>query len=237
MHAVLLQRSAFSERCWWVAEHATSLCHSPSCPPFHASFRQLAFPSTTWPFVQQLGLPFDSSPFRLMLDSVSVECQREFQSKGKGFTMFTSRELHCGEFFYRSTLSYLTGLYANDSTSNWLMWYANGQSGRATSTPTFKQWCPWCQDPNEWQRHPFTTTDSERPPPIPQPTNNSGPWVPMDGDEPRMPTSHRGRPVPTIPTTTRTTVEHSYVPFILGHGKYPIPPSYQPTLLRPRMTP
>ena len=67
-----------------------------------------------------------------MLDSVSIECQREFQSKGKGLTMFARRELHSGEFFYRSTLSYLTGFYANDATSNWLMWYANGRSGRAT---------------------------------------------------------------------------------------------------------
>ena len=218
MRAALLQRSAFSERCWWVVGHATSLCHSPSCPPFHGSFWQLAVRSTTCPFVRQLAHLFDSSPFCLMLDSVLVECQREFQSKGKGLTMFAGRELHSGEFFYRSTLSYLTGLYANDATSNWLMWYANGQSGHATSTPTSKQWCLWCQDPNEWRQRPFTTTDSKCPPPVPQPMNNNGPWVPTDSDEPWMPTTHRGRPVPTIPITTRTTVDDSYVPWILAHG-------------------
>ena len=230
MRAALLQRSAFSERCWWVVEHATSLC-----PAHHALHSALPFDNS--PSVRQLALPFNSSPFCLMLDSVLVECQREFQSQGKGLTMFARCELHSGEFFYRSTLLYLTGLYANDATSNWLMWYANSQCGRATSTPTVKQWCPWCQDPNEWRRRPSTTTDSEHPPPVPQPTNNNGPWVPTDGDEPRMPTTHRGRPVPTIPTTTRTTVDDPYVPLILGHGKYPIPPSSQPTLLRPRTTP
>ena len=38
--------------------------------PFHSTFR-----------------PFNNSPFRLTVDSVSVECQRECLSKGKGLVM------------------------------------------------------------------------------------------------------------------------------------------------------
>ena len=106
--------------------------NSPSVQQLALSFNNLPFRSTTCPSVRQLALPFDA---QLGVGRVpeGVPVQR------KGLTMFARRELHSGEFFYRSTLSYLTGLHANDATSNWLMWYANGQSGRATSTPIFKQ--------------------------------------------------------------------------------------------------
>ena len=69
----------------------------PSATAHHALHSTLPFDNS--PSVRQLTLRFDSSPFRLTLDSVSVECQREFQSKGKGLRMFAKRELQSGECF------------------------------------------------------------------------------------------------------------------------------------------
>ena len=86
-----VQRSAFSERCWG----GLSTPH-PSATVHHSTL-----PFDNSPSVRQPALPFNSSPFRLTLDSVSVDCQRVFQSKGKGLRMFAKRELYSGEFFYR----------------------------------------------------------------------------------------------------------------------------------------
>ena len=201
-HFSLVKNECASES----VQHSFSARHFPSVVE-EGWARHIPLPESIIPrFRSTTRLPFDNPPFRSTArPSVwrSTRCRSIargcFSPKGRAWGCSLNANFTLVSFF-TGALSYLIGIYANGATRKWLMWYANGQSGRSTSTPTFKQGCPNCQDPNEWRWRPFTITDSERPPLHEQQRAR----VPTDSDEPRMSTTHRGdESPPSLPPLER----------------------------------
>ena len=113
-----------------------------------SSIRQLALL-----FNGSLALSFHSSVghTRVVYKSLNWRTQQfrhsgvlSFRSLSLG--MFARPKLSYGEHFLQGTPSYLT--YASGATTEWLTWYANGQSRRAALSTTLKLTTPMTPGPN-----------------------------------------------------------------------------------------
>ena len=133
------QRSAFSERCWWVVEHARSA--TPLHPPFHSTWQQPTRPSIQ---CHSINLPSNlrsRTSHHLLSSRLLTFAKRPLGFQREGTGLFARREALLMSLSYRTTvsLSHLsTPLYlihANRTTTNCLTLHANGSFGCAMSVP------------------------------------------------------------------------------------------------------